>query len=329
MRFWGVVSHPRAPPPPLVETAEENHGGGVSDVDFDGGGWIEEVLEEGTDVDIPAAAAMTVTPPPPPHAGEKRTHEQQQGVLHEEQAAGVPAVQKLKKKRGGKEQTSQFRGVSWHKSTNKWQAIRMSKGKQTYLGEFAKEEDAARAYMEHVARNGINELTRPHKRPGSSSRFHGVCWVKRHERWVAQLYQQGALNRYLGSFRYEKEAARRYNEEARKLGLPADRLNAIDGDGDSDQRGDHDDTGGASMRSAATGKVAAAAAAATTAVAATTARPPTPAATAGTDAQSAQLREAMLAQQIKALEARAAAEDAKAALAAERLSCYSAQAARN
>jgi hypothetical protein len=37
----------------------------------------------------------------------------------------------------------------------------------------------------------------------------------------------------------------------------------------------------------------------------------------------------MLAQQIKALEARAAAEDAKAALAAERLSCYSAQAARN
>jgi hypothetical protein len=53
-----------------------------------GGGWIEDVLEEGTDDDFPAAAAMTTTVTPPAHAGEKRTHEQQQ-ALHE-QAAGVP-----------------------------------------------------------------------------------------------------------------------------------------------------------------------------------------------------------------------------------------------
>ena len=42
--------------------------------------------------------------------------------------------------------TSKYKGVSWHSSTNKWQASIRVKGKQTYLGLFTSEEKAAVAY---------------------------------------------------------------------------------------------------------------------------------------------------------------------------------------
>lgn len=42
--------------------------------------------------------------------------------------------------------SSEFKGVSWHKSTKKWRAYINSGGKQQNLGVFGQEESAARAY---------------------------------------------------------------------------------------------------------------------------------------------------------------------------------------
>lgn len=42
--------------------------------------------------------------------------------------------------------SSQYKGVSWHRQCRKWQASIKANGKFVYLGVFALEEDAARAY---------------------------------------------------------------------------------------------------------------------------------------------------------------------------------------
>lgn len=45
-----------------------------------------------------------------------------------------------------KNNTSGFKGVSWHKATKKWQARIQVRGKKIYLGLFNDPEDAARTY---------------------------------------------------------------------------------------------------------------------------------------------------------------------------------------
>lgn len=44
--------------------------------------------------------------------------------------------------------SSHFKGVTWNKKVSKWQAQIKVSGKSRYLGVFASEEDAARAYVE-------------------------------------------------------------------------------------------------------------------------------------------------------------------------------------
>lgn len=48
--------------------------------------------------------------------------------------------------------SSQFKGVSWNKEAGKWQAQIRSDGKDTHLGRYSEEEDAARAYDEAAKR---------------------------------------------------------------------------------------------------------------------------------------------------------------------------------
>jgi hypothetical protein len=214
-----------------VETAEQIQGGGLSDSEEDGG-WTEEEEVLGTDEDIPDDAAATTTVTSPAHAGAKRTHEQQQAL---QQAAGVPAAQKRARLPPGRDaqcgdrddeeeeeavktpklkrtlkggHSSELVGVCWNKSTSKWRAQRMINGKKVYLGEFAKEEDAARAYNDFVQHGTRNVI--PNQK-GSTSKFRGVCWHKASNRWRAQRVINGK-NTYLGDYAKEEDAARAFND---------------------------------------------------------------------------------------------------------------------
>lgn len=55
-----------------------------------------------------------------------------------------------------------------------------------------------------------------HARPGKSSQYRGVCWVSRDKAWKAQITASG-LVKSLGYFSVEKDAARAYNEAAKRL----------------------------------------------------------------------------------------------------------------
>jgi hypothetical protein len=54
-----------------------------------------------------------------------------------------------------KTKSSAFRGVSWHKASEKWRAQITYMGKQSHLGDFRSEEEAAEAYNTEARRLGI------------------------------------------------------------------------------------------------------------------------------------------------------------------------------
>jgi hypothetical protein len=111
------------------------------------------------------------------------------------------------KERGGWG-SSQFKGVTWQKSSNKWKAE--SAGQ--YLGFHATEEEAARAVDDYVMHGIVPES----KASGGwgSSQFKGVSWHKSKNKWQAQCGKKS-----LGRHAAEKDAARAYNVEAARLGL--------------------------------------------------------------------------------------------------------------
>ena len=66
---------------------------------------------------------------------------------------------KLEDSQNGGVKSSRFRGVSWNKKDDKWQAMIFAKGKARWIGYFKKEEDAARAYdKEALAERGPRAL---------------------------------------------------------------------------------------------------------------------------------------------------------------------------
>jgi hypothetical protein len=56
------------------------------------------------------------------------------------------------------------------------------------------------------------------------SRYKGVTWNKREKRWVAQVMARGKIN-FLGGFDVEREAAKAYDEAAKKCHGEYARLN--------------------------------------------------------------------------------------------------------
>jgi len=160
----------------------------------------------------------------------------------------------VKKVRGSDSQslglasTSRFTGVSWFGSTKKWKAQANLGGKNTYLGSFNSEEEAARKYDEAVrpygrllnfpdstdgdsfsssSSSGASSSAQARGIPArhGSSSYKGVSWNLAACKWLAQIRVHGK-KMYLGNYDDEEEAAHQVDAHAAPLGRP---LNFPDG----------------------------------------------------------------------------------------------------
>lgn len=124
-----------------------------------------------------------------------------------------------------KNKTSRYKGVMW--SEGQWRAKIQIDGTQIELGYFATQHEAALAYN-RAAKELFGEFARPNEiiddpadKPvrlpeTQPSRFHGVCWDKRREKWMAKIMANGThIN--LGRYANEIEAAAVYDTAARIL----------------------------------------------------------------------------------------------------------------
>jgi hypothetical protein len=129
-------------------------------------------------------------------------------------------------------QSSQYRGVAWEKSNNKWKANIKYNGKRHHLGCFEDEKEAARAYdkparVQHGLKAQLNFPTKKEQAAEEAkqqrwikcgeapSKYRGVNWYKRINKWVAQIGYDGKQY-HLGYFEEEEEqAARAYDRAAR------------------------------------------------------------------------------------------------------------------
>lgn len=130
--------------------------------------------------------------------------------------------------------TSQYKGVTWKKANQKWCAQIMMGGRKKHIGLYEKKEDAAKAYDQMAfqifgkfARLNFDhektvecaqDIVDIFKRKKTSSKYRGVYWNKKLQKWGAQI-QINKQQFYLGVYNLEKNAALVYDEVAfKKLG---------------------------------------------------------------------------------------------------------------
>jgi hypothetical protein len=139
--------------------------------------------------------------------------------------------------------TPRYMGVQRY-STTRWRAFKSKVGVH-YIGTFESEKDAALAYDVYARQKGrpvnftsdkISEAEMKQRTQDTSteaesvnqrSRFTGVYWRKKPERWVARFPARHTTSKYisLGTFLKAEHAALAYDAEARKHGWPAANLN--------------------------------------------------------------------------------------------------------
>ena len=124
-----------------------------------------------------------------------------------------------------------LKGVSWSKSGKCWVASIRVNAKYEHLGSFEKEIDAAKVY-EKRAREIQGEFFKKDKyrtlhiteqvdwviylqKKQKSSRFRGLSWHKRDKAWRVAIRVNGERIE-LGGFRSEVEAAKAYDDAAKK-----------------------------------------------------------------------------------------------------------------
>ncbi|KAG1666394.1 hypothetical protein FOA52_006503 [Chlamydomonas sp. UWO 241] len=138
----------------------------------------------------------------------------------------------------GDAKSSSFNGVSWNKASSTWVAKLKdpkTKRRRQYMGSYASEEDAARAYDCAAVklhgpywpkRNFPDEvISKPpvslgaKQRESEASSFHiGVTWHKAASAWVATLYKP--QRKHIGLYTSEVDAARAYDCAAVELHGP-------------------------------------------------------------------------------------------------------------
>ena len=106
--------------------------------------------------------------------------------------------------------TSQYTGVVWYKSANKWKSQITINGKLKHLGLFTSEEAAAEAYqnalkMYHEGDLSFTKIRIP------TNKYKGVYWNKNANKWQSQIKINGK-QKHLGSFTSEEEAHEAYQK---------------------------------------------------------------------------------------------------------------------
>jgi len=143
-----------------------------------------------------------------------------------------------------KRHTSRYLGVQWETDLQRWRAFVIINTTYTPIGVFTDEEEAAvardRLWL-HLGADpdllnfpdrklepaGLQELraeVREAYKAGTSSQYTGVCCEKKSGKWLAYITVHGRRHN-LGSFQSEVEAAKAYDEGARRLGAKRARLN--------------------------------------------------------------------------------------------------------
>jgi len=140
-------------------------------------------------------------------------------------AAGKGAAKPSKPSKPNQQpgKTSRYKGVSWAKRCNRWEAQLQHEGAKHHLGYYDSEREAARAYDgEARRRRGPGAtLNFPNLGGGSGSggaaarksAYRGVGWCVRAGRWRARLHHNGK-DRHLGFYDTEREAALAFDRAA-------------------------------------------------------------------------------------------------------------------
>jgi hypothetical protein len=109
-----------------------------------------------------------------------------------------------------KDGTSKYVGVCWQKSKNKWMAQINIDDKKKYLGYFTDEHEAHLVYQKALKMYHEGDLSFM-KPKEFSSKYKGVSWNKKSNKWHTQIKLDGKL-KHLGLFTDEYEAHLTYQK---------------------------------------------------------------------------------------------------------------------